>query len=86
MTVREFLDLWITNLEVKVFQKPIEEIDKGPALVHRQTGDKDTIRNSNQNYLDFEVRAVGMDDGAITICCKANAEQSAKIIEAHKKK
>lgn len=84
MTVREFMSLWVDNVSIKVYQRPIEEIDKCSDLVYRQTGSVDVLINSNQNYLDFKILNLQYDDGIIVIVCEANEEQKQKIINSHK--
>ena len=75
MTVREFMAMWVDDISIKVYQRPIKEIDKCDALIHRQTGSIDVLINSNQNYLDFEVEYLMQDDDLIIVVCKANKEQ-----------
>lgn len=84
MTVREFMSLWVDNVSIKVYQEPIEEIDKCSDLVCRQTGSVDVLINSNQNYLDFKILNLQYDDGIIVIVCEANEEQRQRIINSHK--
>ncbi len=84
MTVREFLSLWVDNISVKIYQVPIKEIDKCSDLVHRQTATVDIMINSNQNFLDFNIENLQMDDDLIVVVCKANSEQAAKTIHAYK--
>lgn len=83
MTVREFLKLWADNIDVKVYQIPISKIDKSSALVCRQTADVATLLDSNQNYLDFDIENLQMDDDLLCVVCKASDEQSEKIVDAH---
>ena len=84
MTVREFLALWVVNVSIRVYQEPIEEIDKYPDLICRQAGSVNVLINSNQNYLDFEISNLQLDDGVIVIICAANEEQKQKIISSYK--
>ena len=86
MTVREFMSLWVDDVDMVVYQTPIKEIDKNTSLVRRQSGSVDVLINSNQNYLDFEIVNLQDDDGRIVITCKANKEQTRKTIEAYKTK
>ena len=83
MTVREFLKLWADNIDVKVYQVPIKEIDRSSALVCRQIADVATLLDSNQNYLDFNIVNLQMDDDLPCVVCKADDEQSKKTIGAH---
>lgn len=83
MTVREFLKLWADNVTIKVYQRPIWKIDKNSSLVHRQTANIDTMINSNQNFLDFEIENLQMDQDLIIVVCKANKEQEEKTIAAY---
>lgn len=83
MTVREFLKLWVDNIDVRVYQFPIKKIDRSSALVCRQTADVDTLLNSNQNYLDFNIENLQMNDDLLCVVCKANDEQSKKIIDSY---
>lgn len=83
MTVREFLRLWTDNVTIKVYQIPIWKIDKNPSSVHRQTADIDTMINSNQNFLDFEIENLQMDQNLIIVVCKANEEQEKWTIAAY---
>jgi len=84
MTVRKFMALWVDNVNMKVYQTPIKEIDKCTDLVCRQTGSVDVLINSNQNYLDFEILNLQYEDGLIVVVCEANEEQKQKIISSHK--
>ena len=84
MTVREFMALWVDSVGMRVYQKPIKEIDKYPDLICRQTGSVDVLINSNQNYLNFEILNVQYDDGLIIIVCEANEKQKQRIINSHK--
>ena len=84
MTVREFMSLWVDDVDMVVYQTPIKEIDKNTSLVRRQSGSVDVLINSNQNYLDFEIVNLQDDDGRIVITCKANKEQTRKTMEAYK--
>ena len=84
MTVKEFMSMWVDDISIKVYQRPIEKIDNCNALVHRQTGSIDVLINSNQNYLDFEIEHLMDDDGLIIVVCKANEEQEQRTIEAYK--
>lgn len=83
MTVREFLKLWVDNIDVRVYQFPIKKIDRSSALVCRQTADVATLLNSNQNYLDFNIENLQMNDDLLCVVCKANDEQSKKIIDSY---
>lgn len=84
MTVREFMAMWVDDISIKVYQRPIKKIDKCDDLVHRQTGSVDVLINSNQNYLDFEIEYLMQDDDLIIIVCKANKEQEQRTIDAYK--
>lgn len=84
MTVREFMSMWVDDISMKVYQRPIKKIDKCNDLVPRQTGSIDVLINSNQNYLDFEIEYLMDDDGLIVVVCKANEEQEQRTIEAYK--
>lgn len=84
MTVKEFMSMWVDDISIKVYQKPIKKIDKCDDLVCRQTGSIDVLLNSNQNYLDFEIEYLMEDDGLIIVVCMANEEQEQKIIDGHK--
>lgn len=83
MTVREFLKLWVDNIDVRIYQFPIKKIDRSSALVCRQTADVATLLNSNQNYLDFNIENLQMNDDLLCVVCKANDEQSKKIIDSY---
>lgn len=83
MTVREFLKLWADNVTIKVYQRSIQKIDKNPFPVHRQTADVDTMINSNQNFLDFEIENLQMDQDLIIVVCKANEDQEKRTIAAY---
>lgn len=83
MIVKDFLKLWVDNVTIKVYQMPILKIDKNPSLVHRQTADIDTMINSNQNFLDFEIENLQMDQDLIIVVCKANEEQEKRTITAY---
>lgn len=84
MTVREFLKLWVDNITIKVYQRPIWKIDHNSNCVHRQTADINTMINSNQNYLDFEIDNLQMDQDLIIVVCKANKEQEERTIRAYR--
>ena len=80
MTVREFLKLWADSIGVKVCQIPIKKIDR---LVCRQIADVDTLLDSNQNYLDFNIESLQMDNDLLcVVCSKASDKQSKKTIGA----
>ena len=74
MKVREFLELWADDISIKIYQEPIKQIDKNEELVCRQVGSINTLINSNQNYLDFDIVNLQYDNGLIIIVCKANKE------------
>ena len=84
MTVREFMSMWVDNISMKIYQRPIKKIDKCDDLVLRQTGSTDVLINSNQNYLDFEIESLMDDDGRIVVICKANKEQEQRTINAYR--
>ena len=84
MNVKEFLKNIDYNAEIKVFQEPIKEIDSCPALVKRYQGKVIIALDSNQNYLNFEIRNWYKDDGYFVFICKANKEQEKAIIDAYK--
>lgn len=84
MTVRKFMALWTDNVKMKVYQIPIKEIDKCKEPVLRQAGSVNFLINSNQNYLDFEIRNLQSDNGIIVIVCEANDEQRRSTINAYK--
>lgn len=85
MKVREFLQQnRDKNVEIKVFQQPIKEIDGCIAMVKRYQGEIEVALNSNQNYLDFEIENWCYDDGYLVVICKANREQTLKTINAYK--
>ena len=84
MTVKEFMSLWIDDVNMVVYQEPIKEIDNCKDLVRRQSGSVDVLINSNQNYLDFEIVNLQDDDGRIVVVCKANKEQEERTIRAYK--
>ena len=87
MTVREFLQKYSKNKEIKelsVYQEPIREIDSCPALVHRYTGSVEISLGSNQNYLNFEyVYYIHQDKTGLIVICKPNVEQRQAIIDAY---
>jgi len=83
MIVKDFLERWADDVCIKVFQKPIKEIDVCNGLVHRQTAPVFIMLESNQNYLDYELEYFAVDHGSIIVVCKANKEQERKTIEAH---
>lgn len=84
MTVREFMSMWVDDISMKIYQRPIKKIDKCDDLVLRQTGSIDVLINSNQNYLDFEIESLMDDDGRIVVICKANKEQEQRTINAYR--
>ena len=75
MKVREFMELWIDDISIKVYQEPIKQIDKSGELVLRQSGS-----------LDVLIVNLQYDDGRIIIVCKANKEQEQKTINAYRNK
>lgn len=84
MTVKEFMAMWVDDVSMKIYQRPIKKIDRCNDLVLRQTGTVDMLISSNQNYLDFEIEYLMEDEGRIIVVCKANEEQERKTIEAYK--
>lgn len=86
MKVINFLTVLEGHVEIKVYQDPIKEINPYSMLpVERFRGTTRTARNSNQNYLDFEVYKVDISvPGCIDIFCRADAKQAQSIIRAHK--
>lgn len=85
MKVREFLEKQ-TDCEIKVYQVPIKEIDSCKELVKRYQGEIKVSVNSNQNYLDFEVKHFYHDNGYLIVICEANEEQKQRTIKAYKNK
>lgn len=83
MTVKEFLSPWADNPSFKIMQMPIKKIDKSNELVHRQTAPVSELLESNQNYLDFEIRYFLMDEDLLIVVCEANEEQERKTVEAY---
>ena len=84
MNVREFLQNRDKNVEIKVFQQPIKELDGCVEMVKRYQGEIVVALNSNQNYLDFEIENWYHDDGYLVVTCKANREQEQRTINAYK--
>ncbi len=84
MTVKDILDVMLDNEEIIIKQTPIKEIDCCKLPVTRQIGSAKTIRESNQNYLNFEVVNIMAIDSKIYISCKANGKQKANIIRTYK--
>lgn len=84
MNVREFLQNRDKNVEIKVFQQPIKEIDSCVEMVKRYQGEITVALNSNQNYLDFGIENWYHDDGYLVVICKANRNQEQKTINAYK--
>lgn len=84
MKVREFMELWVDNVDLKVYQEPIKQIDKNVRLVLRQIGSVNVLLDSNQNYLDFDIVNLQYDDGFIIVVCRANKEQEQKTINAYR--
>lgn len=85
MTVKQLLSD-STSFEVKIFQVPIKEIDRGVLLVRRYQGGISIALNSNQNYLDFKVEYSYYDNGYLVIIYKANKNQEREIINAYRSK
>lgn len=83
MVVREILAI-CGNIDVKVFQAPIERLDGCKAPVLRQYGSADILLNSNQNYLDFEVLELRCCSNIPIVLCKANKEQEERTIRAYR--
>lgn len=83
MKVREFLEKQ-TECEIKVYQVPIKEIDSCKELVKRYQGNIKVSVNSNQNYLDFEVKHFYHDNEYLIIVCEANEEQKQRTIKAYR--
>jgi hypothetical protein len=82
VTVREYLlnlDSWT---EVIVKQHPIQRIDSSCNLVERQRGKRDFLISSNQNYLEYEVKTITVDQSITQIICKANPKQEYETIAA----
>lgn len=83
MKVKEFLEKQ-TDCEIKVYQVPIKEIDNCKELVKRYQGEIKVSINSNQNYLNFEVKHYYRDNEYLIIVCKANKEQEQRTIKAYR--
>ena len=84
MKVKEFLQNRDKNVEIKVFQQPIKEIDSCVEMVKRYQGEIIVALNSNQNYLDFEMKNWYHDDGYLVVICQSNKEQVQRTISAYK--
>jgi hypothetical protein len=63
---------------------PIKEIDSCKELVKRYQGEIKVSINSNQNYLDFEVKHFYHDNGYLIVVCEANEEQKQRTIKAYR--
>ena len=82
MTVSEILAVIPSGTVVRVEQVSIKRIDSCEDPVLRQYADVETLSNSKQNYLNFEVVRLCQVYGILTIRCKANTEQEMAIISA----
>lgn len=68
----------------EIHQLPIPLIDSCPDPVCRYRGPIRNCLESNQNFLEFEVRKYGIFDNKILIICKANAKQERHTIDAYR--
>ena len=85
MTVREFLEKQTDmDLEIKVYQFPIKEIDSCKELVRRYWGNIKVSLNSNQNYLNYRTEGHYYNNGYLVIICRANEEQEQRTIKAYR--
>lgn len=82
ITVKDILRLIPAGTVVKVYQTPIARIDPCEDPVLRGYADVQTLRESRQNFLDFEAMKIHQDSGLISVLCKANAEQEERTISA----
>lgn len=62
----------------------IEEIDTCKNLVRRYQGNIKTSLESNQNYLDFEVKQFHHNNGVLIIVCEADEIQRQITIKRHR--
>lgn len=83
MTVKEFLEKQNKDINIKVYQPPIKEIDSCKELVQRYYGEVWVALNSNRNYLKYELEHYYTENGILTIICKASREQEMEIINAY---
>lgn len=83
MTVKEFLEKQNKDVNIKVYQPPIKEIDSCKELVRRYQGEISVSLESNQNYLGFEMKHYYHNNGYLIIICQPNKEQEKKTIEAY---
>lgn len=84
MNVKDFLTKQIDSIEIVIYQIPIKEIDTCKNLVRRYQGNIRTSLESNQNYLDFEVKQFYHNNGFLIIVCEANEMQRQITIERHR--
>lgn len=68
----------------EINQLPIQLIDSCPDPVCRYRGPISTCLESNQNFLEFEVRKCGVFGNKVLIICKANTKQERRTIDAYR--
>lgn len=77
---REYLRVY----DCEIYQMPIRLIDPCPDVVCRYRGSIQTCLESNQNFLEFEVRKCEIYGNKAMIICEANADQEHRTIDAYR--
>lgn len=84
MTVSELLPIIRPGTFVRVEQAPIKGVDTCEAPVLCQLADVETLADSKQDYLNFEVVYLYQSYRVLTLLCKANEAQEKAIVSRRK--